>query len=474
MSGPKTSQLEIERRIQEQLAALRSDVNSARSKARARILARRDELLAAFGDASSLEDAAESVRALAAAALARLDAECAFAPCAAMEDSVALADQCGRSAASIAAAFENDTAPFAARAARARSRAASRADQVEFLALLAEAAEREGSAAEGTAVGAMEAARTSDNAETTTAGTMGASSDGATTGIAPASDNRDDAADDAQAVAQRALALLSSPYTLPADRALLLKTVPNLQPESIAQLALLLPAIESNARAFEELTAAIEDATHQLRARGCAVSDSPTFATLEEAAAYRDTLLRQLEEADRNAYLQACIDTVMARHGYTISRSVTMGRDLTGDHRLFGREGATEGLHAFLSDSGDLMLQVAGLPAGIDGVSDGATVALEASAPGARTDQLLADQQDFCAVYDEIAAELAAFGITNRVQYRAEPSTAFCRELVQERSEQGATEQRREAAGISTTDSSPASTPHRRRKRSGGAAREMR
>lgn len=459
MSGPKTSQLEIERRIQAQLAALRSDVNGSRSKARARILARRDELLAAFGDDPSLEDAAESVRVLAAAALARLDAECAFEPCAAMEDSVALADQCGRSAASIAAAFENDTAPFAARVERARNQAASRADQVDFLALLAEAAERERSTVEDTVAGTTEAVRAADEAAA---------------GNAPAADNHDDTTDNAQAVSQRALALLSSPHTLPADRALLLKTVPNLQPEIIAQLALLLPAIESNACAFGELTAAIEDATSQLRAHGCAVPITSTFATLEEAAAYRDTLLRQLEEADRNAYLQACIDTVMTRHGYTISRSVTMGRDLTGDHRLFGREGATEGLHAFLSDSGDLMLQVAGLPTGIDGVSDGAAIVLEAAEPGTRTDQLLADQQDFCAVYDEIAAELAAFGITNRVQYRAEPSEAFCRELVQERGEQGATERRRETADTSTTGASPASTPHRRRKRSGGAAREMR
>ncbi|MEE0705240.1 MAG: hypothetical protein UCH28_02520 [Adlercreutzia sp.] len=457
MSGPKTSQLEIERRIQAQLAALRSDVNNARSKARARILARRDALLAAFGGDPSLQDAAESVRALADAALARLDAECAFEPCAAMEDSAASAAQCGRSAASIATAFENDTTPFAARAERTRARAASRADQADFLALLAEAAERKEGAAEDAAAATTEVTRASG---------------GAATGSSPAANSRGDEADD-QAVAQRALALLQSSHTLPADRTLLRETVRNLQLDTVAQLALLLPAMESNARAFGELTAAIEDAANQLRARGCAASTAPSFATLEEAAAYRDMLLRQLEEADRNAYLQTCIDTVMARHGYTISRSVTMGRDLTGDHRLFGREGATDGLHAFLSDSGDLMLQVAGLPDGIDGISEEAAVALEAAAPGTRTDELLADQHDFCAVYDEIAADLAAFGITNRVQYRAEPSEAFCRELVQEHGEQGASIQQYEATGTSATDASPVSAPHRRRKRSGGATREM-
>ena len=418
MSGPKTSQLEIERRIQAQLAALRSDVNNARSKARARILARRDALLAAFGDDPSLQDAAESVRALAATALARLDAECAFEPCAAMEDSAASAAQCGRSAASIADAFENDTTPFATRAERARARAASRADQADFLALLAEAAKRKEVVAEDEAAIAKETASASDDGTVVASDAKSISSNGATAKSSPVTASRGDAADD-QAAAQRALALLESPHTLPSDRALLRETVRNLQPDTIAQLTLLLPAMESNAHAFGELTAAIEDATSQLHARGCTVAAAPSCATLEEAAAYRDMLLRQLEEADRNTYLQACIDTVMARHGYTISRSVTMGRDLTGDHRLFGREGATEGLHAFLSDSGDLMLQVTGLPSGIDSISENAAVCLEAAAPGTRTDELLANQHDFCAVYDEIAADLAAFGITNRVQYRA-------------------------------------------------------
>lgn len=473
MSGPKTSQLEIERRIQAQLASLRSDVNNARSKARARILARRDALLVAFGDDPSLQDAAESVRALAVAALARLDAECAFEPCAAMEDSVASAAQCGRSAASIADAFENDTAPFAARAERARNRAASRQDQAHFLALLAEAAEREEAAAEDGASITQETASASDDRTVVASDAKNASGNGATAQSSPSAASRDDEADD-QAAAQRALALLQNPHTLPSDRALLQETVRNLQPDTIAQLALLLPAMESNARASEALSAAIEDAAMQLSARGCAVSAAPSFATLEEAAAYRDMLLRRLEETDRNAYLQACIDTVMARHGYTISRSVIMGRDLTGGHRLFGREGATEGLHAFLSDSGDLMLQVTGLPSGIDSISEDAAVCLEAAAPGTRTDELLADQHDFCAVYDEIAADLAAFGITNRVQYRAEPSEAFCRELVQEHGEQRASIQQHEAAGSSTVGASPASTPHRRRKRSGGVAREMR
>ena len=170
-----------------------------------------------------------------------------------------------------------------------------------------------------------------------------------------------------QEVARRALALIASPCTLPADRALLLETTRELGPQAAAQLALLLPTMESNAAAMADLIALIEDAEADLRAQSVPFAEAfGTFATLEEAVGRLETLRALQLQVDRNAYLKACIDTVMARHGYTIARSVTMGRDLMGTHRLFGREDATEGLHAFVSDAGDLMLQVAGLPGGIE------------------------------------------------------------------------------------------------------------
>ena len=75
------------------------------------------------------------------------------------------------------------------------------------------------------------------------------------------------------------------------------------------------------------------------------------------------------------------------------------------------------------------MLQVAGLSEGIEAVEDGGIVAMEPAPAGTRTERLLTDQHDFCAVYDEIAEDLAAFGITNVVRYKAAPSAVFCREM---------------------------------------------
>lgn len=443
MSGPKTSQLEIERMIRAQLEALRSDVDHGRTRARRRIMALLDELLDEAEGCAEAEEAAASLRQLADAALAQLTAECAFAPATAMTESTARAERCTTRAAAIADAFESEARPLAERIRRARTQATAASDARDFAALLAEAAK------ESATTAAVKAARSFMADEHCK--------------IADDSD-ASIAHDQAQEVSRRALALIASPCTLPADRVLFLETTRELGPEAAAQLALLLPTMESNAAAMADLVALIEDAEADLGAQGIPFAAAPgTFATLEEAAERLEALRALQIQADRNAYLKACIDTVMARHGYTIARSVTMGRDLAGTHRLFGREDATEGLHAFVSDAGDLMLQVAGLPEGIEAVEDGEIVTMEPAPAGTRTERLLADQHDFCAVYDEIADDLAVFGITNTVRYKAAPDAVFCREMRAVADVEAET-----ATAIATNQ-----TGQRKRRHSGNAAREM-
>ena len=60
MSGPKTSQLEIERMIRAQLEALRSDVDHSRARARRRIAALLNELLDEAEGCAEAEEAAAS------------------------------------------------------------------------------------------------------------------------------------------------------------------------------------------------------------------------------------------------------------------------------------------------------------------------------------------------------------------------------------------------------------------------------
>lgn len=446
MSGPKTSQLEIERRIQAQLAALRHDVDHSRSRARRRIVELLEEALATGAGCPEAEEAIAALESAAEEALDRLAAECAFTPAAAMEDSVTRAERCAAQAAAIAEAFCAQAAPLCERIGRAASAADAARGTQDFARLLAaaasephaEAAEAVGS--EGSAAKAVAEAPAGDGATAA-------------------------AAERVQAAARRALALIESPYTLAADRALLLEAAPALNEAGAAQLELLLPSMEAGARAMADLAALIEDAEEELAAQGVPYPEGAAFATLEEAAAHLEALRALQAQADRNAYLQACIDAVMAAHGYDIARSVRMGRDLAGRHRVFGSAEQSDGIHAFVSDQGDLMLQVAGLPAGIGGVAEGGTVTLDAAAPGPRTEALLQGQHDFCAVYDEIAGDLAVYGITNAVRYKAEPDAAFCRELH---------EAAASTAGAQAASSTTSRARERRRKRAGAAAQAVR
>ena len=125
MSGPKTSQLEIERMIRAQLEALRSDVDHSRARARRRIAALLNELLDEAEGCAEAEEAAASLRQLAEAALAQLTAECAFTPATAMAESVARTERCSSRAVAIADAFEREAHPLAERIQRARSRVRS-------------------------------------------------------------------------------------------------------------------------------------------------------------------------------------------------------------------------------------------------------------------------------------------------------------------------------------------------------------
>lgn len=447
MSGPKTSQLEIGRRIQAQLAALRSDVDAARARARRTMAARCDELCAQAASCPDGGEIAAELHTLAASFLARLDEECSFAPCAAMDDSVALAARCAERAATLSEAFRSASVPAAERIDQASAQAAAREEAQDFAALLRAAAEEGGSSGSGTSKGNAIAA--GDTAAPDVAIPHAAAPDTATTTSAGGVATNTTTDEDAEAVYARALALVHDPHVLPADRALLLDVARNLDSGTTAQLALLLPAMEANARTAADLAASIADAEAQLAAGGAQLPTQPAaFATLEEAAEHLEALRNAQAQADRDAYLQACIDEVMAAHGYAIARSVRMGRDLTGTHRLYGAAGATEGLHAFVSEEGDLMVQVAGLPDGPEAVADGEAIVLAPAASPTRAEALLESQRDFCAVYDEIAADLAAFGIVNRIRYRAEPDSAYSREAVP--AAHADQEAVREAAGAET------------------------
>lgn len=452
MSGPKTSELEIQQRIRERLNELRHRVDRSVTRTRRDVDGRVAEVrrLLGGGDGAGersaellveLEHAAERAR-------QRLRAECSFAPASRMDRSEERAEQAVSQAAEILSAFESEAERIFAAVEALASRRAEQARTADFAARLrAVAAEQvadadagdsaesvgetgsnysseQGFSAWNAAVGAPEATGTRGSARDAT---------GKDAGAVAGPDALDvPAVSDVQEVARRALALISDPCTQEADRAVLLRHGANLSEGTAGALGLLLAPMERNACTMGDMLASIETLRDALTAEGVSADNAATgrFATLEEAATEVARLESLRRQAAENAYLRACIDEVMVRHGYDICRSVTMGRDLTGTHSLYGTEGERTGLHVFASDQGDLMIQVAGLPRGIGAVADGSPVVYEPVGEGVRASELVEAQNEFCSVYDEIAEELAEFGIANRVRYRAKPDSAFSREMV--------------------------------------------
>ena len=450
MSGPKTSELEIQQRIRERLDALRHRVDRSVTRARRDIDGRVAQLRSLLGGGAGagergvellaeLEHAAERAR-------RRLRAECSFAPASRMDQSEARAEQAVSQAAEIQGAFESEAERIFAAAETLAERRAEQARTADFAARLRAVAAGQvaavgGSEGESGCCGERLCTESHDKAAApydaqrsfaTAPSDSMAAEGGERALLATAGASDVPAGPDVQEVARRALELIADPCTMEADRVVLLRHGANLTEGTVGALELLLAPMERNARTMGDMLASIETLRDALDAEGVDTGSAATgrFATLEEAAAEVARLEALRRQAAENAYLRTCIDEVMARHGYDICRSVTMGRDLTGTHSLYGAEGERAGLHVFASDRGDLMIQVAGLPQGIGAVADGSPVAYESAEEGVRASELVEAQRDFCSVYDEIAEELAEFGIANRVRYRAKPDAAFSREMV--------------------------------------------
>lgn len=187
----------------------------------------------------------------------------------------------------------------------------------------------------------------------------------------------------------------------------------------------LLPAYEREADAMRDVLAANDELESALP---CVQKRPSSFATLDDAEQYLEGL-RQVSAAYADQrYIQSCIDDVMRRHGYDIARSVSLERSAGGENLIFGMEGADDGIHVFVNDKGDMMMEAVG----VDDVSEmpeDATVSLVAADEGEQAQFLLEVQEGFCSVYAEIESELAEYGISIKTVNRCVPDLKYSKEV---------------------------------------------
>ena len=139
-----------------------------------------------------------------------------------------------------------------------------------------------------------------------------------------------------------------------------------------------------------------------------------------------DARLHQLRDlADqlaRDAYIAQALDTVMARHGYTVARSVCLVEAPQSQQRLFMAEGSDVGIHAYMGPNGSIMLETAAIGQQLRAAEDGVEVRRTRAAGAYDRIRLLESQREFCAQHQQFVAELAELGVVMRIQSDMEPS----------------------------------------------------
>lgn len=266
--------------------------------------------------------------------------------------------------------------------------------------------------------------------------------------------SRGQSAPSAQPVEERLLVTLSrmrdfsrSPHTLERDRTLLAglaRAIASLTHENgldaapaetvVAQFAAVEGGIDTRIARMRDLHARI--ATLEATLGPAAPARPAAFADEDAAIAHFDLLKAAADAAAEKRYIRTCVDAIMRAHGYDVARSVTMARAAQGEHLLFASAGKNNGVHAFMSEQGDMMMEVVGIGStrpGRDGFAH-----IEAVESADEQADLLAAQTEFCSVYAEIEAELAACGIVSAARCKAAPNVRHCKKMSLESSKAAA------------------------------------
>lgn len=446
MSGPKTSTLEIEQRIRRQIEALRADAVSCALRAQNEISESFNSLEAQLASNPSLDFLLERAQECAQDARCRIEEASRFEVGFDLDQAQCRVRECECMCKRSIEEFHEEITSIQ----KACSDAQMRHHEDENLATFA--SQMKAASSEGMLDLLNDCIAHMSRCDIALSDDVALFGDAALSGNAAHNQETVSAvslesfADDG-AWYQRVLALARSAYVPSEDRASLYKVLCDLKrmyedaSESgegiVRQLEILLPAMEARECHMREISASSAVLLGQLeQPRRDVVGNVPaSFACVEDALAYQDQLAACVREQDEQRYIQACIDEVMRKHGYSISRSVVLSGvsvDASSKHWLFedsvSSSSMPDGIHAFLSSEGDLMLEVVGVDHDLSDESDSPVeVSFAPTDSVLRQDALLQAQTDFCSVYAEIERDLAAYGIRSASRYRAEPSIEHCK-----------------------------------------------
>ena len=448
MSGPKTSDLSVERQIKERLQRARDRVTTAETNALIRVEALESELRAYARTHDGLGEASRQLERIASEAVDSIHAAAAFD----IGDSPDTAERHARHIAAdldaIVSQAHEEMAPVIEHIRRAQTSAAENESVSSFAHAMKQGDSSDEVAAALDALTA--AAARAETAKTLTSARQPGSRASLTPNDADVSPTAPASADEVaylMGILDEARAIIMRAETLEADRAALASiarcaseaaenAAAHGAPLSSAEVA----GLTAQARIIQSRMASQEKPLAQALARirvleaqlgSAAGARPPAFKNADAVFSRLDALEAVVHERDEQRYIRTCIDEVMREHGYDVVRSVDFSGTAHGEHLMFtssasNGDSAPTGIHAFFTSDGDMMLEVVGVR-GESGALSHDRMDAAANAPDAK--DLLAAQTHFCAVYAEIADDLAKRGVVNKVVHRAAPNMRHCKAI---------------------------------------------
>ena len=447
MSGPKTSDLDVERQTQERLQRARDRITAAEADALRQIENLEAELRAYAKAHEGLGDTSNALERIVAEAIESVHAAAHFTMGGSVDAAERHANRITSELDAIVARAHKKMAPCIDRIQRTQASEADSKSVTSFaraleqtgtckdiaaaLDALTTAAARNVAAENATAYTASSDTRPISNKSTATSSAAPASADEVAT---------------LMGILEHARSIIMRAETLESDRAALSsiareasKAAENAAAQDKTLTSAEVAGLTAQARIIQSRMATQErplsDALTRIRAleaqlRLDAAACPRAFRDADAVYARLDTLKAAVREQDKRHYIRSCIDEVMREHGYDVVRSVDFAGNATGEHLMFTDSSASAGaratgIHAFFTPSGDMMLEVVGL----HGESDGLEHDRVDTASAAETQELLTAQTRFCAVYAEIADDLAKRGVINKVLHKAAPDVRHCKTI---------------------------------------------
>ena len=128
-------------------------------------------------------------------------------------------------------------------------------------------------------------------------------------------------------------------------------------------------------------------------------------------------------------YIRSQIDSVMEEFGYNVSKEIVFSDSQKGNHFIFKKDSDNTGIHVYLSDNKQIMMQIVGVDTIHEDSNFGVMVASQ-DLESSEQDKLLQEQGNFCNLHPQIIEELGKRGVVFNIKSKKEPNIKYSKKIV--------------------------------------------